>query len=219
MATWTRPRRSVTVHSITAGRFAPVFRSPVHVRDASSDDVASLVEVWGTSGRGTDHEGSPPDLQRAAESVERIAAAPDQRLLVGCIDDRVAGAVHLTRGPLTPIHGDTAVYVGHLQVMDSFRRHGVGRALIEAAVTWAEEENTPHVLAAAAVTSRDANRFMARLGFAQLAVIRGATVAALRAKMPVEPPAVARLGTRSHRSVGQVLVQRRSLRRSQARPS
>jgi GNAT superfamily N-acetyltransferase len=193
-----------------------VFRSPVHIRDASRDDAASLVEVWGT-GRGPD--GSPPDLQEAAESVERIAADPEQRLLVGSIEDEIAGAVHLTRGPLTPIHRETAVYVGHLQVIDRFRRHGVGRALIEAAVTWAEERNTPHVLAAAAVTSRDANRFMARLGFAQLAVIRGATVAALRAKLPVEPPAVARVGTRSHRSVGQVLVQRRSARRSQARPS
>jgi len=195
-----------------------VFRSPVHVRDATSDDAASLIEVWAT-GRPTGHEGSPPDLQDVGATVSRISADPEQRLLVGAIEDQVAGAVHLTRGPLTPIHGDTAVYVGHLQVIDSWRRHGVGRALIEAAVTWAEEKNTPHVLAAAAVTSRDANRFMARLGFAQLAVIRGATVTALRAKLPVEPPAAARVGTRNHRSVGQVLVQRRSLRRSQARPS
>ncbi len=195
-----------------------MFRSPVHVRDASREDAESLLEIWGT-GRAAGHEGSPPGLEDVGASVDRIAADPEQRLLVGSIDDRVAGAVHLTRGPLTPIHGDTAVYVGHLQVIDDLRRHGVGRALIEAAVTWAEQKNTPHVLAAAAVTSRDANRFMARLGFGQLAVIRGATVTALRAKLPVEPPAAARMGTRSHRSVGQVLVQRRSLRRSQARPS
>lgn len=195
-----------------------MFRSPVHVRDASRDDAAALLDVWGT-GRSAGHEGSPPGLDDVGESVARITADPEQRLLVGSIEDQVAGAVHLTRGPLTPIHNDTAVYVGHLQVIESFRRHGVGRALIEAAVTWAEERNTPHVLAAAAVSSRDANRFMARLGFAQLAVIRGATVTALRAKLPVEPPAAARVGTRNHRSVGQVLVQRRSLRRSQARPS
>jgi hypothetical protein len=48
-------------------------------------------------------------------------------------------------------------------------------------------------------------------------VVRGATVAAMRAKLPLEPPAVARVGTRNHRTVGQVLVQRRSLRRSQGR--
>jgi GNAT superfamily N-acetyltransferase len=195
-----------------------VFRSPVHVRDASSEDAAALVEMWG-SARTTGHEGLPPALHEASASVERIAADPDQRLLVGSIEDQVAGAVHLTRGPLTPITADTAIFVGHLQVVESLRRHGVGRALIEAAVTWAEERSTPHVLAAAAVNSRDANRFMARLGFGQLAIIRGASVSALRAKLPVEPPAAARVGTRNHRSVGQVLVQRRSLRRSQARPS
>lgn len=195
-----------------------MFRSPVHIRDASRADAAALLEVW-SAGRTAGHEGAPPGLDEAAESVERIAADPEQRLVVGSIEDRVVGAVHLTRAPLTPIHSDTAIYVGHLQVIDGFRRHGVGRALIGAAVTWAEERNTPHVLAAAAVSSRDANRFMARLGFAQVAIVRGASVATLRAKLPVEPPAVARVGPRTHRSVGQVLVQRRSLRRSQARPS
>jgi GNAT superfamily N-acetyltransferase len=190
----------------------------VHIRDASPDDAAALVEVWGT-GRTTGSEGSPPALDEASAAVARIAADPDQRILAAFIEDEVAGAVHLIRGPLTPIHGDMAIYIGHLQVIDSFRRHGVGRALVEAAVTWAEEKNTPHVLAAAAVSSRDANRFMARLGLAQIAVIRGASVTVLRAKLPVEPPAAARVGTRSHRSVGQVLVRRRSLRRSQANPS
>lgn len=191
-----------------------MFRSPVYVRDASSEDAAALLEVWGTG-----HDGSPPGLDDVCASVARITAEPEQRLLVGFIEDQVAGAVHLTRAPLTPIHSDCAVFVGHLQVIDRCRRHGVGKALIEAAVTWAEERNTPHVLTAAAVSSRDANRFMARLGFAQLAVVRGASVTALRAKLPVEPPAAARVGIRNHRSVGQVLVQRRSLRRSQARPS
>ncbi len=195
-----------------------MLRHTVHVRDASPDDAAALVEVWATR-RGDTDDFSPPVLSEAAVSVARIAAEPDQRLLVATLDDRVAGAVHLSRGPLTPIHAEHAVFVGHLQVLDGFRRHGVGRALVEAAVTWAEEKNTAHVLAAAAVSSRDANRFMARLGFGQVAVIRGTSVAALRGKLPVEPPAAARVGARSHRSVGQVLVQRRSLRRSQARTS
>jgi GNAT superfamily N-acetyltransferase len=194
-----------------------VFRNPVHIRAASPDDAAALVEVWGTGrAAGHDsHEGFAPVLHEAAAAVARIAADPDQRLLVAFMEEQVAGAVHLARAPLTPIHGDSAVYVSHLQVLDRCRRHGVGRALVEAAVSWAEEKNTAHLLAATAVSSRDANRFMARLGMGQIAMIRGATVTALRAKLPVDPPAVARVGTRSHRSVGQVLVQRRSRRRSQ----
>jgi GNAT superfamily N-acetyltransferase len=193
-------------------------RNPVQVRNASPDDAEALVEIWGT-GRHTGQEGAPPVLHEAVAAVARIAADPDQRLLVALLDDRVAGAAHLSRGSLTPIHEDAAVFVNHLQVLDRCRRHGVGRALMEAAVTWAEEKGTPHVVAAAAVSSRDSNRFMARLGLGQIAVVRGASVASLRAKLPVEPPAAARVSTRNHRSVGQVLVQRRSLRRSQARTS
>jgi hypothetical protein len=50
-------------------------------------------------------------------------------------------------------------------------------------------------------------------------MVRAATVASMRAKLPLEPPAVARVGTRSHRNVGQVIVQRRSLRRARDRTS
>jgi hypothetical protein len=55
------------------------------------------------------------------------------------------------------------------------------------------------------------------LGLSQLAVVRGATVTALRAKLPVEPPAAARLGVRDTHSVGHILAQRRSQRRSERR--
>ena len=190
-----------------------MFRSPVHIREAHPGDVDDLVEIW--SGRGAQRAFPAPLRHEAVASVARIAADPDQRLLVADVDEQVAGAVHLARAPLSPVHGDTAVYVLNLQVVDEFRRHGVGRSFLEAAVTWAEEKGTQHVVAAASAGSRDANRFMARLGLGQIAVMRGATVASMRAKLPLEPPAVARLGARSHRSVGQVLVQRRSLRRAQ----
>lgn len=197
-----------------------MFRCAIGISDAAPGDAAALVEVWGALAE-RPHQGQAAThaTQEAAAAIARIAADPDQRLVVARIDDAVAGAVHLMRAPLSPVHSDTAVYVMHLQVIESFRRHGVGRALLEATVSWAEEKDTEHVIAAASVASRDANRFMARLGLGQIAVVRGATVPALRAKLPVEPPAAARVGTRSHRNVGTVLAQRRSLRRSQARPS
>ena len=192
-----------------------MFRSPVHIRDAAPEDVDDLIEVWAT--RGSDRVFAQPIRQDAMASLAGIAADADQRLMVASIDERIVGAVHLLRAPLSPIHSESAVYVLHLQVVDAFRRHGVGRSLMEAVVSWAEEKASTHVVAAASASSRDANRFMARLGLGQFAVVRGATVAAMRAKLPLEPPAVARVGTRNHRTVGQVLVQRRSLRRSQGR--
>ncbi len=192
-------------------------RNPVHVRDATPADVAALLGLWsGLSARPSDRPAVAPEVDAAA-AVARVAADPDQRLLVAELGRQVVGAVQLIRAPVSPIHSEMAVHVAHLQVREKSRRHGVGRALMEAAVSWAEEKDTVHVIAAAAVGSRDANRFMARLGLGQVAVLRGASVASLRARLPVEPPAAARVGSRSHRSVGQVLAQRRSQRRSQAR--
>jgi GNAT superfamily N-acetyltransferase len=193
-------------------------RYPVQVRDARPSDAVVLMELWSGLGSKADRDAGPPTADVEA-AVARIAADPDQRLLVAELEQEVVGAVHLIRAQISPIHAEMAVHLTHMQVLNSRRRHGVGRALVEAAVTWAEEKDTVHVLAAASVGSRDANRFMARLGFGQIAVIRGATVATLRTKLPVEPPAAARVGSRNPRGVGQVLAQRRLQRRAQTRVS
>ncbi|MGZ4436653.1 MAG: N-acetyltransferase family protein [Nocardioidaceae bacterium] len=189
------------------------------VRDADPQDTDALLRVWSPANAQAVDEHDEAARPEAMASVARICADPDQRLLVALADGEIVGAVHLVRATLSPVHCESAVHVTHLHVLESHRRHGIGRALMEAVVSWAEEKGTVHVLVAASAGSRDANRFMAQLGLGQIAVLRGATVAALRAKLPVEPPAAARVGQRSHRSVGQVLAQRRSLRRAQARTS
>lgn len=188
-------------------------RCAVPVRDALLEDADALLQVWSPVGGSRTPEQDGP---AARASLARIAADPDQRLLVALVDGAVVGAVHLVRATVSPVHCESAVHVTHLHVLESHRRRGVGRALMEAVVSWAEEKDTVHVIAAASAGSRDANRFMARLGLGQVAVLRGATVAGLRAKLPVEPPAAARVSSRSSRTVGQVIVQRRSLRRAQA---
>lgn len=193
-------------------------RNPVHVRDAVPEDATALLRIWGDFRRSSAERVSDGQAELdAANAVARIAADPDERLVVGLIDDQVAGAVHLMRARISPIHNDTAIHITHLHVLSGFRRHGVGKALLEAAVSWAEEKDTSHLLAAASVSSRDANRFMARLGLTQLAVVRGASIPALRAKLPVEPPAGAMVTSRNHRNVGQVLAQRRLQRRALAK--
>lgn len=196
-------------------------RTAVQVRDAVPEDAQALVRIWSDSRRaGTERPaergtGRPPESE-AASAVARIAADPDERLLVGLIDGEVVGATHLVRSRISPIHSETAIQMAHLHVLDGHRRHGVGRALVEAAVTWAEEKDTLHLLAAASVHSRDANRFMARLGLTQIATVRGATVGAVRARLPIEPPAGAMATSRNHRTVGQVLAQRRLQRRARS---
>ena len=198
-----------------------MFRSPVQIRDAAPDDALALVEVWGgAADRAPDVDAASSALQEAGGSITRISADPEERLLVAFVDDHAAGAVHLKRGQLSPIHGEAAVYVMHLQVIEGFRRHGVGRALMEATVSWAEE--TARVLAhrrrrLGHLPRRQPVHGKARPhpdGRGPWLDGRGP-----RAKLPVDTLAAARVGSRTHRSVSQVLVQRRSMRRSQARPS
>ena len=193
-----------------------MFRCPVHVRDAEPADVGELQVLLGSVVTRT---GEELRVEEARAAVAAIAVDPEQRLVVAELDGRVVGVAHLVRAPVSPLQTETAVHVLNMNVHDDARRHGVGRTLLEVTVSWAEEKDSTHVIAAAYATSRDTNRFMARLGLGQVAVMRAATVATLRAKLPVEPPAAARVGSRNHRSVGHVLAQRRSLRRAQAKTS
>jgi N-acetylglutamate synthase-like GNAT family acetyltransferase len=193
-----------------------VARCPVQVRDAEPHDVDALHRLLATvSSRPADESWQV----EGAAALARLGLDPDQRLLVAVADEQVVGVVHLVRAPVSPLQTETAIHVLQISVLDEHRRHGIGHALMEATVSWAEEKDSTHVVAAASAGSRDTNRFMARLGLGQVAVMRIASVSTLRAKLPVEPPAAARVGTRSSRSVGQVLAHRRSLRRAQTKTS
>ncbi|MGN6132709.1 MAG: GNAT family N-acetyltransferase, partial [Nocardioidaceae bacterium] len=181
-------------------------RTPVHVRDATPDDASALLEIWSGLARTCDRESVAPQAEAAA-AVARCAAESDRRMVVAVLEDQVVGAAQLLRAPISPIHSEMAVHVVHLQVREKWRRHGVGRALMEAAVCWAEEKDTVHVMAAASGASRDANRFMARLALAPVATVRVVPTSLLRSR--VTPPVAG-----GGRSVPRVLAARRSQRRS-----
>ena len=112
--------------------------------------------------------------------VARIAEDPDERLVVAEYDGRVAGAVHLRATTLTPLNLEPVVQAISPHVFTDFRRHGVGRELMQAAVAFAEERGIAHVATAAVSGDRDANRFMARLALAPAAILRVAPTAVRR---------------------------------------
>ena len=60
------------------------------------------------------------------------------------------------------------MHTSFLLVLPEYRRHGVAHALLEAAVSWAEEKDIDQVTA---ITdgNRDTNRFFARLGLVTFA--------------------------------------------------
>lgn len=185
-------------------------RTPVSLRRATLDDTVFLADLWQHSLRRADPQDQVADLELIIKSCQDSA---EQRLVVADYDDEPAGAVLLSVTTLSPLNLEPAVHALALVVAPGFRRRGVGHTLMEAAVVYAEEVGVGHIITAAAHDSRQSNRFLARLGLSQQAVVRVAGTPTVRSKLTAQLP-----GKRRHhgaRPVGQVLAARRSLRRNQ----
>jgi GNAT superfamily N-acetyltransferase len=181
-------------------------RSALEIRDARPEDAAALLALWAAAGRG---KAAPLPGEEAGRAIAQIAADPDERMLVGLVGDQVVAAVHLRRAPLSPLHTETAVHTSYLLVQPEHRRHGYARALLDAALSWAEEKDVAHVTALATNNSRDANRFLARLGLGTAATLRVGSTATVRRKLA---PEVVR-SQEARRQIGRMLAHRRSVQR------
>jgi GNAT superfamily N-acetyltransferase len=189
-----------------------VTRSSVVLRDAVPADAAGLVSLW----EGVLRRGEREDqLQDLTGIIAATATDPDSRLVVAEQDGVMAGAVYLRVATATPINLEPIVQAVSPHVLPEFRRRGVGLALMEAATEFAEERGIGHVASASLSSSRDANRFLARLGLGPQAVLRAAPTATLRSRLVSRRPALARP---RGRQLGQVLAARRSQRRRESDP-
>lgn len=183
-------------------------RSAVLIRAARPDEAAELAEMWADELRGSD-----PEQQRAdmVTVLERAAADEDEQVLVAEYDGRPAGLILLRVAEVSPLNLDRLVQAFAPYVAPEFRRRGVGRTLLESAVSYAEERGIGFVGSASVHASRDANRFMARLGLGPLATLRMAPTFKVRQKLSEHLPRARR--TPSGRPLGHVLAARRSMRR------
>lgn len=187
-------------------------RQAPQIRAATPFDAAELLELWAvTSPRGG---ASTPRTEKDTERALAVQAVdPDQRMLVAESEGRIVAAMKLSRGPLTPLASESTVHTSFLLVLPQFRRHGYGRALMEAAVEWAEEKDISQMTA---ITdgNRETNRFFARLGLATLGTVRHSSVAGLRKKLTAGRGHRAKAVGNHH--LVDVIAQRRLLRRRQA---
>ena len=161
-------------------------RVNVRVRPAEIPDVDGLVDLTRTIdvSAGT-FSGKPlqdPAADHLAKRFTEILDEGQRRLLVA-VDDTSSQIVGLLVAKLDEIGAieiTPVLHITHLLVNPRHRRRGIGRALLAAAVHLADELGLDRVLGTAASGSREANRYLARLGFAPLVVHRVASTAALR---------------------------------------
>jgi ribosomal protein S18 acetylase RimI-like enzyme len=196
-------------------------RAALTVRHAVPDDTPALLTLWRTTGfastadalRGADH-------QQATEAVAAVADDPRSRIVVAELEGRLVGAVFLRRVAMSPLVDAEQLSMTHLQVDPTVARRGIGTALVQAAVDWAEQQQLESVLTYSQVDDRPANRFLARLGLGQVGTVRSGPVATIRAALPSDAGAAQRAGRRRSRTpgaAGPVVAARRSQRRLRAR--
>lgn len=181
-------------------------RTMVALRDAVPADVPGLVDLWHEVLRRASRADQEDDLRAV---IARVDGSADERLLVAECDGQLAGAVLLRATTMTAINCEPVVQVVSPHVVPHFQRRGVGAMLMEAAVTFAEERGIALVATAALSTSRDSNRFFARLSLGPQAVLRVAPTVTLRQRLTALRPATSRAAHASHRHVDRVLAARR----------
>lgn len=179
-------------------------RSAITTRGAGQEDSVWLAELWADLLRRADRSEQVADLELI---VKRAAASPEERLVVAEIDGDPAGAVLVRMATVGALNLEGCVQAVHPRVLQPYRRRGVGKALLEAATVFAEDHGVPLVSALVPSTSRESNRFMARLGLGQAGVWRIAPTSVVRARLTPK-------GTAAARPRQRILAARRSARRT-----
>lgn len=160
-------------------------RSLVTLREATAEDAQFLAGIWSELLRRGDVEEQRSDIEGLIASA---LASTDQRILIAEYDANLAGAVYLKIATVTPLNLTPTLFVLAPFVVSRYRRRGVGRALMDAALTWAEESGITHISTAAGHSARDANRYLARLGLGASAVLRGGSTQAMRDRLEEQTP-------------------------------
>jgi ribosomal protein S18 acetylase RimI-like enzyme len=160
-------------------------RVNVRIRPADVPDVPALVALIRTSdlisGQFSGRALLDDTAEHLTERLTQILRDGSRQLLVA-VDEAgaVAGLLAARVDDVGTIDLTPVLHVTHLIVAPAHRRRGVGRTLLAAVVHLADERGIERVLATASAGSREANRYLARLGFAPLVVHRIASTSVLR---------------------------------------
>lgn len=179
-------------------------RSAITIRAAGREDSVWLAELWSDLLRRADRSELVADLELI---VKRAAASPEERLVVAELDGEPAGAVLLRLATVGPLNLEACVQAVHPRVVASARRRGIGKALMEAATGFAEDNGVLLMSAVVPSPSRESNRFLARLGLGQAGVWRIAPTSVVRGRLT--PKRAAASSPRQR-----ILAARRSARRT-----
>jgi GNAT superfamily N-acetyltransferase len=138
--------------------------SDLEIRPAARDDIPAIVAMLADDPLGAQRE-SPDDLAPYETAFQRLAADPNQHLVVAARAGRVVGTLQLTLIPGLSRRGATRSVIEGVRIHADERGSGLGTQLIEWAVTESRVQGCQLVQLTSDTTRTDAHRFYERLGF------------------------------------------------------
>ncbi|GAA3534840.1 hypothetical protein GCM10022234_34580 [Aeromicrobium panaciterrae] len=193
-------------------------RNPIVLRDADRDDAAALIALWSECAAASKDEGSEaftqqalwrePGVAEAAAALDVNLGQPNKRIVVAVSDEEIVGATVFSLNTLTPISLTRVLIVTEIQVSPRFRRRSVASMLLSAAAHHGEDHNCEIVVASIPVHSREPQRYLAKIGFNQIAIVRAIQASKLRSRLTGKAT--------NSRDTGKLIAVRRTLRRRQA---
>ncbi|MFD3562547.1 GNAT family N-acetyltransferase [Streptomyces sp. NPDC058686] len=136
----------------------------LEIRPAIAADVPAIVAMLADDPLGARRE-SPDDLTPYLEAHARIAADPNQHLVVAVREGRTVGTLQLTVIPGLSRKGSTRSIIEGVRIHADERGSGLGTLLIEWAIDESRRQNCQLVQLTSDATRTDAHRFYERLGF------------------------------------------------------
>ncbi|RZF07164.1 GNAT family N-acetyltransferase [Streptomyces albidoflavus] len=140
------------------------FDDTLLIRRAEASDVAAIVAMLADDPLGATRE-SPDDLTPYLAAHTRLAADPNQHLVVAERAGKVVGTLQLTLIPGLSRRAATRSLIEGVRVHADERGSGLGTLLIEWAVETSRAEGCQLVQLTSDATREDAHRFYERLGF------------------------------------------------------
>lgn len=176
-------------------------RRPVEVTPVG-EDLSAVTALWLQARMDS---GTSREVCERTVSDGRIEAAlrrPGVQAFVGTLEGTPVGYVITTDNPFGLSPGPE-VAIEQLYVCPEGRRHGVARALLTTVLASAERAGCEQVVSNVPTTSREANRFFARLGFGSVVTRRVVAAGALRRRLAPETAGTGLELSRRRRSLRQ----------------
>jgi ribosomal protein S18 acetylase RimI-like enzyme len=158
----------------------------IELRDAAGADLPALIALWRLMDslhaqllprffrRPAPSGGAVP--ARAREEIGRILRATDEKVRVAVEDGAVVGLCHTQvydtppQPSLTPAR---RAHIDSLVVLESARRRGIGRKLVDDAAAWGRSRGASEMVLTVWAGNHEAERFYHALGFDRVSSVLG----------------------------------------------